>query len=465
MCVCLCVYALPAQVPTGPPALPEDLVKRLPVRYQEEARKVSALPDGMKDFWIDYYRSLPDEEWRGEAFALLAQKLEGAEFLEAQLDAEPSGDMRAQIVVSLEQYFAQHPQHQSVLEKRVSSDPDPTAALVALDTLRRIKESGLRKLLENRIKAAQGSDENVVKKLREVYLADYAWYGHIRLPEFAYKPPPPFQLKPARRFVRVVAFGDFADPYGAQAKTAAAMRAYHHEHPFDFGITLGDNFYGMGPLEFADREGLSSPYDPRWQTQWEQLYGPMGIKFYPSFGNADYVHPDGPAAELAYSKMSKTWAFPAPYYTYVAGSVQFFAIDNIRLSDAELQWLDDELAKSKARWKVVYGHYHIYSGLGIEDDNRELISRLLPILKKNSVDVWLSGHLHGLQELQPEGALHFFVSAGGGAPVPGEAPADKRSKFREAQHGFSVIEANDNHFEMIFVNDGGKELYRSHITK
>jgi 3',5'-cyclic AMP phosphodiesterase CpdA len=190
---------------------------------------------------------------------------------------------------------------------------------------------------------------------------------------------------------------------------------------------------------------------------------PLGIKFYPAIGNADYIDPDGPAAELAYAKMSQSWVFPALYYTYTAGSVQFFSIDNIRLSDDELKWLDEELAKSKARWKVVYAHYHIRSAT--DGDAEELVNRLLPILKKNSVDVWINGHLHEMQEIEPEGSLHFFVSGGGGAPLSGMAPTYKRSKFREARHGFSVLEADDQHFDVIFVNDDGQEIHRAHIVK
>jgi hypothetical protein len=193
----------------------------------------------------------------------------------------------------------------------------------------------------------------------------------------------------------------------------------------------------------------------------------MGIKFYPSIGNADYMDVNGLAAELAYTKKSQSWVFPAPYYTYTAGAVQLFAIDNIRLSDDELQWLDAELAKSKARWKVVYGHYfiHTYNVDSELENNDELVTRLLPILKKNSVDVSLAGHNHELQELQPEGSLHFFVSGGGGATSSGIAPTYKGAKFKTGQHGFSVIEADEEHLDVIFINDAGEELYRSHITK
>jgi phosphodiesterase/alkaline phosphatase D-like protein len=192
-------------------------------------------------------------------------------------------------------------------------------------------------------------------------------------------------LNMSNRSVRVLDFGDFGTGSAGQLQDAQAMLAYHKAHSFDFGVTLGDNFYSRG---------VSSPDESRWQTQWEQLYGPLGIKFYAVYGNHDYNSPDSPAAELAYTHQSHTWVFPAPYYMYTAGAAQFFAIDTIRLSDDELAWLDDALNKSTAKWKIVYGHYHIYSAT--RGDNRELITRLLPILEKNHVQIYLNGHDHNM---------------------------------------------------------------------
>src|SRR5579872_5773182 len=117
-------------------------------------------------------------------------------------------------------------------------------------------------------------------------------FGEI-LPGFLRKPPPPFTLKPSTDSIRVLAFGDFGFGNDAQKQTAAAMVAYHKAHPFDFGLTLGDNFY---------RFGMDSPQDPRWQTQFEQLYGPMHIPIYATLGNHDYGQADSPAAEILYSQ-------------------------------------------------------------------------------------------------------------------------------------------------------------------
>lgn len=447
-------------------AIPDTMLNRLPPAYREGARTKIQIPAPIRKPIFDFYAEAPEVEWRGFAFLMMARNPDGAEYLKTQLEKETSGSVRAQLFVAMESYFSNHPQEQSVLEKAAASDPDTTAALAALDTLRRIRQSALRTLIEARMKTAERNGEPV-RQLRDEYLAHYMWYGEIRLPDFAYTPPPVFEVKPFGHAVRVLGFGDWAIGVGtAQQTTAAAMRTYHQAHPFDLAITMGDNFYPKGLFSISEVVAVpvTTPDDPRWRTEFEQLYGPMGIRFYPSIGNGDYL---GLPAELAYTKKSQNWVFPAPYYSYTAGPIQFFAIDTIRLSDDQLQWLDTELGRSKARWKVVYGHYPIrtYTFEAKLESNDELVTRLLPVLKKNGADVSIGGHNHELQELEPDGSLHFFVSGGGGATSSGFAPTYKGSTFVTGQHGFSVIEADEEHLDMIFINEAGKEIHRSHITK
>src|SRR4029079_11116706 len=165
------------------------------------------------------------------------------------------------------------------------------------------------------------------------------------LPAFMRVTPPIFSLKGESQSIRVLAFGDFGNGSVEQKQVAAAMRKFHVQTPFDFGVTLGDNFYGSG---------LESVTDSRLKTWWDELYDPMGIKFYATLGNHDWGFADSPAAEILYSKQSPSWRMPAPYYTFTAGAVQFFALDTNEVSEAQLLWLRDELAKSRAHWKLVY---------------------------------------------------------------------------------------------------------------
>jgi tartrate-resistant acid phosphatase type 5 len=265
--------------------------------------------------------------------------------------------------------------------------------------------------------------------------------------------PPQAFLVTARSSIRVLAFGDFGEGNEPQKQTAAAMVAYHRNHPFDFGITLGDNFYPIG---------IASLTDPRWKSQFEDLYGPMGIKIYATLGNHDYYDVESPTTEIAYTKTSADWRLESSYYTFTAGPVQFFAIDTVCLSQSELDWLARELASSTARWKLVYGHYPIYSAT---EEDRSLIRRLLPVLKSGGVDVYLSGHHHNLQVLKPDGNLHFWISGGGGAHLHPLRWGYPRTQYKKKANGFTVLDADEGNFTARFIGVDGRELYRDSISK
>jgi hypothetical protein len=269
--------------------------------------------------------------------------------------------------------------------------------------------------------------------------------------------PPAFALKPAGRTVRAVVFGDYGQGTDAQRRVAAAMLKEHRARAFDFGLTTGDNFYPRG---------MESPSDPRWQTQWEDLYAPLGIRFYASLGNHDWVNADSVAAELLYASRSESWRMPAPYYTFTAGHVQFFAVDTDEISEAQAAWLRSELEKSKAKWKVVYGHHPAFVSTVWGPSYTEEMRRVLWPLIKGRADLYLSGHHHSLQHLRaPDGGTHFVTSGGGGA---GPYPVDEKEPlalFARQVNGFTTVEADERELTFKHFGDGGGEIYSYTLRK
>ena len=442
---------LVAQAPPKPPLLPlsESILARIPADYRVDAKAQIRQTEEIQQ----QAEKMPDDALVATVLHVLGDMPSESAFLLDRLEKEPSAVLRIDLIQALEKHW-QGGHDLSVLESHASSDPNVTVSTAAIEMLKTVRIDSLNRLLNVRLGAvvAAGDMHSAGLVLDEQKLLQQTRYD-IALPSFMRVPPPLFSVVPAGKPIRVLAFGDFGTGSVAQKQTAAAMVAYHKIHPFDFGLTLGDNFYARG---------MTSPDDPRWQTQWEQLYSQMHIPFYAVLGNHDWSGSDSPAAEILYSAKSQTWHMPSPYYTFTAGSVQFFAFDTPAVDEAELKWLDVELTKSTAQWKVVYGHYHIYSAT--RGDNKELIARLMPILKKDHVDVYLNGHDHNLQELKPEGGVHFFVSGGGGAGLYEMNPYD-RSIFRQKTNGFTVIEADDKTLAISFVGTDGSELYRRTLTK
>lgn len=267
----------------------------------------------------------------------------------------------------------------------------------------------------------------------------------------------------AGRPLRVLAFGDYGDGGRGQQSVAAAAVRYDRDHPFDLGITLGDNFYNTG---------INDPESPRWKEQWEDLYNPLGIRFYATLGNHDYYDPKSPGAEIARSKQSGSWCLPRRYYTFTAGPVQLFALDTdpIEKGDAgvaaQLDWLRDALQKSRAPWKVAYGHHPIYSTGDEHGDTPEMIRDVLPLLAQYGVDAYVAGHDHHMEYLKPEGALHFFVSGAGGHKLRGLGKDTGRRAWAVGMTpGFAVLDADADSLVVSFWDAGDKQLCKVTIAK
>lgn len=264
---------------------------------------------------------------------------------------------------------------------------------------------------------------------------------------------------------RVAVIGDFGysgKRSGADA-VARAVLAAHRESPFDFGLTVGDNFYPRG---------VASTGDSLWKKEFHDRYDALGIRFFAILGNHDYM--SNPQAQVDYTQKpgNKTWQMPHRYYTFSAGPVQFFALDTdegtIGLfgskpwSDEQLGWLKSQLARhAGAKWKVVYGHHPIYSD-GHHGDTKRLIERLLPVLQEHHVDAYIAGHDHDMQHFERDG-IQFFIAGGSGQET--RKVKRKRAVFARAAHGFMIIEASTDELSLRLIGTGGETVHSKILKK
>ncbi len=415
--------------------------------------RLSKLPPALRERGLALLNESGEKERARLADDLAKEKADSVmDFLLSVLKLEPSATVRSAIIDRLGRHS--HPQIQQALEHHAASDADATVSILALEKLRLQQTQEMEQILTRRLEMARRSGDQ--RSLRQLAQEHERWISLIRgtmLPAFMRVVPPQFSLKAIDQPVRVLAFGDFGNGSNEQKQVAAAMLRYQQKTPFDFAITLGDNFYG---------KGMESPADPRWKSWWAELYDPLGIKFYATLGNHDWGLADSPAAEILYSERSPSWRMPAPYYTFTAGPVQFFALDTNDVSEAQLIWLNDELEKSRAAWKLVYGHHPIYSA-GAHGDSERLIKKLLPVLK-NRAEMYLAGHDHDLQHLKPDDGVQFFISGGGGARIRPIKPV-ARSLFAKSAYGFTVLEADAKQLKVTFIGIDGSQLYTYTLNK
>jgi hypothetical protein len=358
--------------------------------------------------------------------------------------AEPDAQKRVKLV----QDMTWLPGAPEVLARIVESDPSDDVALQAAYAYRRVTIGGLAARLERRL-VSGNRDAAARERLEREAERHQVFAAGQNLPHFIREAPPPFTVKTKdRSSVRALAFGDFGDDSDRQQRMAEAMSRAHAEKRFDLALTLGDNFYPAG---------MSGPNDPRWERTFDRLYGPMGVPFYPTFGNHDWVLADSPASEIQRAAKSAQWRMPADRYTFVAGPVQFFALDTNLITRAQLDWLDRELARSTARWKIVYGHHPIYS-YGMHGDDPATRDNVLPLLRKRA-DLYLCGHDHDMQVLSPEDGVNFVIAGGGGAQ-PRPTTRGPRTVFAASKNGFAVVDATRSSLTVTLVGEDLQPLHK-----
>jgi acid phosphatase len=211
--------------------------------------------------------------------------------------------------------------------------------------------------------------------------------------------------QPLLRFVSVA---DTGTGTPEQYAVAAAMSRHHQLNPYDLVILAGDNIYNNGEMEKIGAV-FEQPYQVLLQN---------GVKFQACLGNHDIRTANGdPQVRYAGFNM------PGRYYTFRRGDVQFFALDTNHNADwkTQLSWLEQELSRSNAPWKIVFGHHQVYSS-GQYGMNQPFIETLTPIFEKNRVQLYINGHDHHYERSQSiKGTTYVICGAGAGTRPVGRS--------------------------------------------
>jgi tartrate-resistant acid phosphatase type 5 len=243
-------------------------------------------------------------------------------------------------------------------------------------------------------------------------------------------------------------------------------------------FSVGDNFY---------EDGVQSASDPQWRTSYEDIYSAQSLQvpWYVALGNHDYR--GVPQAQIDYAKMSPRWRMPSRYYK-VAGAdigaphLDVFVIDtsplvhkyrddvhgviaeNVAGEDVQTQlhWLDDQLARSAAPWKLVFGHHTIHSGGSGHGDTPETKDLIEPLLQKHRVQAYINGHDHDLQHIRRGGV--DYICCGAGSEVR-PVQAIEGTLFCRAQSGFAAMRSDPETLTLEFRDFSGAILYRTAIAR
>lgn len=239
--------------------------------------------------------------------------------------------------------------------------------------------------------------------------------------------------------VKLAVIGDSGRGWAPQHDVARQMAAYRASFPFDVVLMGGDNIY----------EGPATPDDYR--TKFEEPYAGLlagGVRFHAVLGN----HDDPEQRHYPLFNMQGE-----RYYTFAPGpvtEVQVFALDSTTLDATQVKWLTRELARSRARWKVVLLHHPLYSSGRYGLEARWTRWTLESTLVAHGVDVVFSGHEHIYQRSRLQRGIQYFITGGAGSLRRGDGRATG-----------AIARSFDRDFHFMLVEIAGSALYFQTITR
>jgi len=242
--------------------------------------------------------------------------------------------------------------------------------------------------------------------------------------------------------VRFVAFGDSGDGGPGQHAVLDQMSRV----PFDFLTHTGDLAYTRGGLREIE-------------TYVFNVYAPLfkSYSFFPASGNHDYGTDDAaPFRQVFALPENGGPAGRERYYSFDWGYVHLTVLDTERVGPEQAAWLDADLAASRARWNIVYGHRPPFSS-GRHGSARDVQRTFVPILQRHHVPLVLSGHEHDYERTRPIGGVTYIVTGGGGRQARSVGRSDFTAISVSTLH-FVYVEADHNELLLRAIDASGREF-------
>ncbi|HYJ86070.1 MAG TPA: metallophosphoesterase [Pyrinomonadaceae bacterium] len=326
--------------------------------------------------------------------------------------------------------------------------------------------------------------------------------------------------------------GDTGEEGKDQRAIAAQMNNYRNtKGKFDSVLLLGDNIYP---------DGIGKGLEKEFALPFKALLD-AGVKFYAVLGNHDIREEEGWKAQVNYPKFNMGGR---RFYSFKMGDglVEFFALDSTALSEEaeelvlknmarlerakatterslrtmrsgaaintrrsrlarvnsqmtnsqnfltemraakseQLQWLEEELPRSNARWKIVFLHHAIYSsaykrswfkggpGHGKDKGVLKLRALLKDRFMDSKVDVVFAGHDHVMEKTKAQkspttGHQITYLTVGGGSKLRKGDLDKKKSPFFEfgedSKYSFLVVRLGLQQMNLDVIDTKGKNIF------
>ncbi len=242
--------------------------------------------------------------------------------------------------------------------------------------------------------------------------------------------------------------------------------------PATLVLHVGDIAYGAGRFD-------------EFQAHHFDIYQDLmkHVPFFPSPGNHEYDTNNAAPYLAVHSPPTEDVpvADRGRYYSFDWSTVHFIALDsNVPLQNAAkglgpmLQWLEQDLQKTRKYWRIAYFHHPPYASGFNEGDPLEALARdyLVPILERYDVQVVLNGHEHSYRRTfslrngvpVPDGEGTVYITSGGGGaslyplsdPNPRCCPAV--TAYAETAYHYLRGEVDGTRITLRAIRNDGREM-------
>ena len=106
------------------------------------------------------------------------------------------------------------------------------------------------------------------------------------------------------------------------------------------------------------------------------------------------------------------------------------------------------------------GHHPVFAHTSKDESERtDLQQRLLPILKRHKVDMYICGHIHNFQHIRQEGSeIDFIVNSAASLSRP-KVSKIEGAVFVSGEAGFSVLRCEKESLRLDMINGEGNKIY------
>lgn len=250
--------------------------------------------------------------------------------------------------------------------------------------------------------------------------------------------------------LKFLVIGDMGTGDRPQYEVAQQMLTLRAKWKYENILMVGDNMYGPErPSDYA--------------RKFEQPYAALlndGVNFRAALGNHDereqrlYKH---------FNMGGKS------YYTWKPREedVRFFFLESTYPDEAQLRWMETELANAREKWKIALFHHPPYSSGGRHGSNIPIRRAWEPIFLQHNVSVVFNGHEHFYERIKPQQGILYFIVGSSGKLAPGDIRrgSDLTGAGFDQDQTFLAVEIEDDVMYFQAISRTGKVVDSGTFTR